>query len=147
MIRFWDSSALVKSYVRSERDHARSRALLLGRGAQKTRQVTSMLAAVEVVSALARTTRNRALVDAAIQQLESLEQVEFSDVHAHVALALARTGRARGPDTAIAAQAIVVARAANQRLEFVTADRLQSDLVRVAAARERLAIRVVQLDV
>jgi hypothetical protein len=88
-----------------------------------------MLAAVELVSALARRTGDTALIAAASRQLESFSQVEFGARHRDLALRLARAGRARGADTAIAAQVVVVAEASTIPVEFLTADEPQVRLV------------------
>jgi hypothetical protein len=54
-----------------------------------------MIAAVELISALARRTRDAALVAAALRQLETIGQVEFTARHRDVALRLAGSGLAR----------------------------------------------------
>lgn len=104
-----------------------------------------MIATVELVSALVRRTRNDVLVANAIHQLEAFSQVEFTERHRDVPTRLAITGTARGADTAIAAQAIVIAAASPERLEFVTADVAQGGLVRKEATRQKLDIVVVEL--
>jgi len=104
-----------------------------------------MLAGVELVSAIVGRTRDQALATAAIRQLETFSKVEFSERHLDAALRLALFGTTRGADTAIAAQALVVAAAAAERLEFVTADAAQGRLVRKEAARRRLDVAVIDL--
>jgi hypothetical protein len=106
-----------------------------------------MIAAVELLSALARRTGNSALVAAAANQLETFSQVEFADRHRDLALRLARSGLARGADTCIAAQAIVVADASGVPVEFITADEVQALLVRREATARRIEITVVELPV
>jgi hypothetical protein len=104
-----------------------------------------MLAAVELVSALIRRTGNDVLAANALRQLDAFGQVEFSERHRDAAVRLALTGMARGADTAIAAQALVVASASPERLEFVTADVAQARLVRREATRRKLDVTVLQL--
>jgi predicted nucleic acid-binding protein len=145
LIRFWDTSALVKVYSTSEPGHRDAVRLLHGRRSRTVRQATSMLAGVELVSALARRTRDQVLATAAMRQLETFSQVEFAQRHRDAALRLALFGTTRGADTAIAAQALVVAGAAPEQLEFVTADAAQGRLVRKEAARRRLDVTVIEL--
>lgn len=145
MIRFWDTSALIKVYARTEVGHARAFALLHGSGAHSVRHVTSMLVVVELISVLTRTTRNRALVRAAAAQLDAFEQVELTEIHRDLAVQMARTGIARGADTAIAAQTVAVASAARTRCELVTADKPQALLVGEVARERRLTVRALLL--
>jgi predicted nucleic acid-binding protein len=56
LIRFWDTSALVKIYSPTEVGHRDAVELLHGRQARALRHTTSMIAAVELVSALVRRT-------------------------------------------------------------------------------------------
>ena len=67
------------------------------------------------------------------------------ELHRDLGTRLARTGIARRPDTAIAAQALVLAAASGTRLEFVTADASQARLVRSLAQTHDLDVRVVAL--
>jgi len=147
LIRFWDTSALVKLYSSTEAGHRTALALLHGPRAKTVQQATSMIAAVELVSALARRTADAALVGAACRQLETLSQVEFSARHRDLALRLARSGVARGADTAIAAQVLVVAEASVAPVEFVTADEPQASLVEHEGTARRLGVTVVELPV
>ena len=145
MIRFWDTSALVKLYSPSEAGHREAIGRLHGRRGRAVRHATSMIAAVELVTALVRRTGDRALADGAIRQLEAMSQVEFSARHCDLALRLGLSGVARGADTAIAAQALVVAAASPTRLEFVTADAAQARLLRRQARARGLDFAVVEL--
>lgn len=145
MIRFWDTSALVKLYSSTEGGHREALKRLHVFPRRPVRHVTSMIAAVELISALARRTRDAALVAAALRQLEAIGQVEFTERHRDVALRLAGSGLARGADTAIAAQALVVAEASGMPVEFLTADEAQSRVVQGEATSRALDITVVRL--
>lgn len=145
MIRFWDTSALVKVYSPTEPGHREVVARLHGRRGRAVRHTTSMIAAVELVTALVRRTGDRALAAAALRQLEAFSQVEFGAQHRDLALRLGLSGGARGADTAIAAQALVLVEAATGPVEFVTADGPQAALVRREARRRALDLQVVEL--
>jgi predicted nucleic acid-binding protein len=147
LIRFWDTSALVKLYSSAEAGHRDALRMLHGARARRFRHATSMIAAVELASVLTRRTQDPALVDAASRQLAAFGQVEFTARHRDAALRLARTGIARGADTAIGAQVLVVAEASGTSVEFLTADGPQARLVRREAAARRLDVSVVQLPV
>jgi predicted nucleic acid-binding protein len=147
LIRFWDTSALVKLYSSTEAGHRDALRMLHGARARPVRQATSMIAAVELVSALVRRTGDAALVEAAARQLEAFSQVEFTARHRDLALRLARSGLARGADTAIAAQVLVVAEASVTSVEFLTADEPQARLVRRDATSRGLAVSVVRFAV
>jgi predicted nucleic acid-binding protein len=147
LIRFWDTSALVKLYSPTEAGHREVLRRLHGPRAKAVRQTTSMIAAVELVSALARRTKNAALVDAATRQLETFSQVGFGARHRDLALRLARSGLARGADTAIAAQVLMVAEASVTPVEFLTADEPQARLLQREATARRLEVTVVELPV
>ena len=145
MIRFWDTSALVKVFHRREPAHARARNLVYS--ARKTlTHMTSMIAAVELVAVIVRETRDRELAAQAVELLRRFDQVEFGEAHRDLALRLAFTGRTRGTDTAIAAQALAVA-ATGERLEFVSADQDQSRLVEGESKSRHLDVRVILLPV
>ena len=146
MIRFWDTSALVKVYSSSEAGHRRAVALLHARR-PRLAHATSMIVAVELVAALVRRTGDRALAEAAEAQLDGMSQVEFAVEQRDTALRLAFSGLARGADTAIAAQALVLAGAAAERVEFVTADAAQARLVEREARLRKLDLVVVRLPV
>jgi predicted nucleic acid-binding protein len=145
VIRFWDTSALVKAYSPTERDHRDVLRRLHGRRARYVRQVTSMLTGLELVSALVRRTRDRSLARSALAQLDAFDQVEFGARHRDTALRLALSGVARGADTAIAAQALILAGAAVDEVEFLTADAAQARLVRREAQARGFALEVVEL--
>lgn len=145
MIRFWETSALVKVFKSDESAHARAMSLVYG--ARKTvRQTTSMIAAVELVAAIVRETRDRRLAAQATDLLKGFDQLEFGDLHRDLALRPAFLGRTRGADTAIAAQALILA-AAGARLEFVSADKDQARVVESEAKARRLEVRVIVLPV
>jgi predicted nucleic acid-binding protein len=146
VIRFWDTSALVKVYSSSEAGHRRAVGLLHTRR-PRLAHATSMIVAVELVTALVRRTRDRTLAEAALAQLDGMSQVEFGVEHRDAALRLGLQGLTRGADTAIAAQALVLARAATERIEFVTADAAQARLVEREASARSLDLAVVRLPV
>lgn len=104
-----------------------------------------MIVADELVSALARRIRNEALIANAMRQLDAFSQVELTGRHRDVGVRLAIVGSARGADTAIAAQAIMIAAASGERVEFPTVDTAQGRLVRKEATTRRLDIVVVGL--
>jgi predicted nucleic acid-binding protein len=145
VIRFWDTSALVKVYSSTEIGHREALRLLHGPGTRALRHATSMLVTVELVSAIVRRLGAPDLATLALHQLESFSQMEMTERHRDLGIRLARTGIARGPDTAIAAQALVLAAASGARLEFVTADASQARLVRSHAKAHDLDVRVVAL--
>ena len=145
MIRFWDTSALVKVFHRREPAHVRATHLLYG-SRKPVRHITSMIVAVELVAVIVRETRDRRLADQAVELLRGFEQVEFTGAHRDLGLRLACTGRTRGADAAIVAQALAVA-GAGERLEFVTADQDQSRLVEAESRTRRLDVRLIVLPV
>jgi len=106
-----------------------------------------MIVAVELVTTLVRRTKARALAEAALAQLDGMSQVEFAAEHRDAALRLGLQGLTRGADTAIAAQALVLARAAIERVEFVTADAAQARLVEREASARSLDLVSVRLPV
>ena len=65
-----------------------------------------MIASVALVAVLVRETRDRRLAAQAVDLLRGFDQVEFTELHRDLAVRLAFTGRTRGADTAIAAQAL-----------------------------------------
>ena len=144
MIRFWDTSALVKLFHRQESAHARASNLIYGAG-KTIRQITSMIVAVELVAVVVRETRDRQLAKQAVELLRGFEQMEFLEAHRDLAVRLALAGQARGADTAIAAQALAVA-IVGDRLEFVTADRDQSRVIEREAKAHRLKLRLILLS-
>ncbi|MGH7895040.1 MAG: PIN domain-containing protein [Candidatus Binatia bacterium] len=146
MIRFWDTSALVKAYSPREAGHAAAVRALHPR-TREVRHMTSMLVAVELVSALVRRTGDRELGRAVMRQLDAFDQVEFGEAHRELALRLALGGATRCADTAIAAQALLVGVAAAEAMEFLTADIAQARLVRSEARRRAVAMRVVELPI
>ena len=137
MIRFRDTSALVKVYSSAEVSHREAIRLLHGPRARALRHAMSMLVTVELVSAIVRRLGASDMATQALHQLESFSQMEMTERHRDLGTRLARTGIARGPDTAIAAQALVLAAASGTRLEFVTADASQARLVRSYAQAPR----------
>jgi len=143
VIRFWDTSALVKVFHTRETAHARATNLVYG-APKSARHMTSMIVSVELVAVLVRVTRDRALAAQAVDVLRGFDQVEFTELHRDLAVRLAFTGRTRGADTAIAAQALTAAAAAG-RLEFVSADREQSKAVESEAKARRLNVRLIVL--
>jgi len=145
VIRFWDTSALVKIFHRREPAHARATNLVYG-VRKSLRHMTSMLASVELAAVIIRETQDRTLAEQAMDLLRSFDQAEFSELHRDLAVRLAFRGRTRGADTAIAAQALAVA-AAGERLEFVTADRDQSGLVESESKTRKLRVRLIVLPV
>jgi predicted nucleic acid-binding protein len=145
VIRFWDTSGLVKLYSAAEPGHAKAINLLHEKHTGALRHQTSMLVLVELTSVLVRRTGRRAVARRAIEQLEHFEQVELTEQHRDLAVQLAMTGATRGADTAIAAQALVVAADARQRVEFISADRDQSRLVSTEAKRRGLRLRTIVL--
>jgi hypothetical protein len=106
-----------------------------------------MIAVIELVAAVVRRTGNRALGTAAMRQLAAFSQVAFADRHRDLGVRLALSGIARGADTAIAAQALIVTEAAGMRCEFLTADDLQARLLNIEAKRRALPLRIVRLPV
>lgn len=145
MIRFWDTSALVKVYSSAEVGHREALRLLHGPRARALRHATSMLVTIELVSAIVRRLGASDLAALALHQLDSFSQMEMTERHRDLGTRLARTGIARGPDTAIAALALILAAASGNRLEFVTADASQARLVRSHAKAHDLDVRVVAL--
>ena len=129
MIRFWDTSALVKRYDARESHHLRVLSLLEGSEGRKAKHVTSMLVAVELVAVLARTTKNKQLVASARGQLDAFVQLELNEKSRDLALRIAEGGKSRGADATIVAQMLLVAEAAEAPIQFVTADVEQSRLV------------------
>jgi predicted nucleic acid-binding protein len=142
VIRFWDTSALVKAFNRRESGHARAANLLTA--GKSIHPMTSVIAAVELVAVLVRETRDRRLAEQAVEVLKSFYQLEFGESHRDFSIRLAFLGRTRGADTAIAAQALAVA-AAGERLEFVSADRDQARLIRDEAKDRRWDVRLILL--
>ena len=145
MIRFWDTSALVKVFKSDEPAHARAMNLVYA-ARKAVRQTTSMIAAVELVAAIVRETRDRRLAAQATDLLKGFDQVEFGNLHRDLALRLAFMGNTRGADTAIAAQALILT-AAGGRLEFVSADKDQARVVASEARARRFDVRVLVLPV
>lgn len=145
MIRFWDTSALVKVFHHQEPAHDRATNLIYG-APKPVRHMTSMIAAVELLAVVVRETRDRRLAAEAVELLRGFDQMEFTEAHRDLALRLAFTGRGRGADTAIAAQALAVA-ATGERIEFVTADQEQSRVVQTEAKLRRLGVRIIVLPV
>lgn len=147
MIRFWDTSALVKVFHAGEGGHARAVGLLRVGSSRAWRQMTSLLAVVELMCVLVRETRDRRIAASALRVLSSFGQVALIPAHRDLAVRLAFTGMARGADTAIAAQAVAVAAAAQEKLEFITADVPQARLMAMEARTRRLAVRLIVLPV
>jgi predicted nucleic acid-binding protein len=143
VIRFWDTSALVKVFKSDETAHARAMNLVYG-ARKAVRHMTSMLAAVELVAVIVRETRDRRLAAQATDLLKGFDQTEFAELHRDLAIRLAFQGLTRGADTAIAAQALVVASAADG-LEFVSADKDQLRVVGAEARARRLDLRIIVL--
>lgn len=146
MIRFWDTSALVKVCAASEVGHREAVRLLSGPRARKVRHATSMLVAVELVSVIARRVGDAGLIGRVLRQLEFFSQAELTARHRNLGTRLARLATTRGADTAIAAQALIVAESAPDGFEFVTADRPQATLVRSQAKVRGIALSVSELS-
>jgi predicted nucleic acid-binding protein len=144
VIRFWDTSALVKIFHRQESAHARATNLIYGAG-KTIRQMTSMIVAVELVAVVVRETRDRPLARQAVDLLRGFDQMEFTEAHRDLAVRLALAGQARGADTAIAAQGLALA-ALGERLEFVTADLEQSRVIGSETRAHRLKLRLILLS-
>ena len=69
MIRFWDTSALVKVYSSTEIGHREALRLLHGPRARALRHATSMLVTIEIVSAIVRRLGAPDLATLALHQL------------------------------------------------------------------------------
>jgi predicted nucleic acid-binding protein len=145
LIRFWDTSALTKLSHRAEPGHGQAVSLRDEAEDRSIRHITSMLVVVELASVLTRRTGRRGPATAALEQLAGFEQVEFTAQHRDLAVRLALGGIARGADTAIAAQAIIVAADAEASTEFITSDVAQGKLVQAEGKRRGVAIKTVLL--
>jgi predicted nucleic acid-binding protein len=144
VIRFWDTSALVKVFHRQELAHARASNLIYGAG-KTIRQMTSMIVAVELVAVVVWETRDRQLARQAVELLRGFDQMEFTEAHRDLAVRLALAGHPRGADTAIAVQALAVA-SVGERLEFVTADYERSRVIGSEAKAHHLKVRLILLS-
>jgi predicted nucleic acid-binding protein len=142
MIRFFDSTGLVKAVVRQEHGHEQAASLLQEPAGGKLSFATARIAALESLSKIWRITRDRA-------ELHKLERhfakFAFYELDADYALArdlILKTGL-KGADSGILAVAVGISRRERIVVQFISADQDQLRAARPLARHEK--IRVVSL--
>ena len=144
MIRFFDSTGLVKALVRQEHGHVQAASLLQESASGKLSFATARIAALEALSKIWRITRDRG----ELQKLERhFDKFAFYELDADYALArdLVLKAHLKGADAGILAVAVGISRRERILVQFISADQDQLRAARHLVRHDK--IRVVSLPI
>lgn len=144
MLRFFDSTGLVKALIRQERGHEQAASLLGEPGGKGLSFATARIAALEALSKIWRVTRDRVELRKLERHFEKFAFYEL-DLDYELARELIVKMSLKGADAGILAVAVGVSRRDRILVQFVSADQEQLRAARQLARRDR--IRVVSLPV
>jgi len=142
MIRFFDSTGLVKALVRQEHGHKQAASLLEERGSGTLAFATARIAALEALSKIWRITRDRG----ELHKLEHhFDKFSFYELDADYELAreLILKSRLKGADAGILSVAVGIARRERVVVQFISADQDQLHAARHLSKHDK--IRIVSL--
>ena len=142
MIRFFDSTGLVKAMVRQERGHEQAASLLGEPADGQLGFATARIAVLEALSKIWRITRSKVELAKLERHFDKFSFYEV-DVDYVLALELIVKMSLKGADAAILAAAAGISRRDRLWVQFVSADPLQLKAARRLSRHDRL--RVVSL--
>jgi predicted nucleic acid-binding protein len=142
MLRFFDSTGLVKALVREEHGHKQAASLLEESAGARLAFATARIAALEALSKIWRITGNRG----ELQKLERhFDKFAFYELDAdyEIARSLIIKARLKGADAGILSVAVGIARRERVVVQFISADQDQLRAARDLSKHDK--IRVVSL--
>ena len=142
MLRFFDSTGLVKALVRQEHGHRQAASLLEDPAGPKLAFATARIASLEAISKVWRMTRDRS----ELRKLERhFDKFAFYELDADYELAreLILKSRLKGADAGILSVAVGIARRERVLVQFISADQDQLQAARHLSKHEK--IRMVSL--
>ncbi|GEM_PF-3458334 len=142
MLRYFDSTGLVKALVRQERGHGEAASLLSEPGRKGLSFATARIAALEALSKVWRVTRDRGELKKLECHFDKFALYEL-DVDYALARDLVLKMGLKGADAGILAVAAGVSRRERILVQFISADQNQIRAARALARHDR--IRVVSL--
>lgn len=142
MLRFFDSTGLVKALVREERGHRQAASLLEDPAGPRLTFATARIAALEAVSKIRRVTRDRGELGKLERHFNKFAFYEL-DADYELARELILKERLKGADAGILSIAVGIARRERVVVQFISADQDQLHAARNLSRRDK--IRVVSL--
>jgi predicted nucleic acid-binding protein len=139
MLRFFDSTGLVKALIRQELGHAQAASLLEQPGSEKVSFATARIAALEAISKIWRVTRDRR----ELQKLEHhFDKFAFYELDADYALArdLILKTKLKGADAGILSVAVGISRRERIVVQFISADQDQLHAARRLGKHDKIRI-------
>jgi len=142
MLRFFDSTGLVKALVREENGHRQAASLLEEAAGPKLSFATARIAALEALSKIWRVTRDRGELGKLERHFDKFAFYEL-DADYELSRELILKSNLKGADAGILAVAVGIARRERLVVQFISADRDQLQAARHLAKRDK--VRVVSL--
>jgi hypothetical protein len=142
MLRFFDSTGLVKALVREENGHRQAASLLEEPAGTKLAFATARIAALEALSKIWRITRDRGELGKLERHFDKFAFYEL-DADYEVARELILRARLNGADAGTLSVAVGIARRERVVVQFISADQEQLHAARQLSKHDR--IRVVSL--
>lgn len=142
MLRYFDSTGLVKALVRQERGYEQAASLLSEPARVGLNFATARIAALEALSRIWRVCRDRGELQKLERHFDKFAFYELDQDHSLASDLILRM-RLKGAEAGILAVAVGLARRERIQVQFVSADQEQLQAARLLARGER--IRVVSL--
>jgi predicted nucleic acid-binding protein len=142
MLRFFDSTGLVKALVREEQGHRQAASLLEETAGPKLAFATARIAALEAISKIWRVTRDRGELGKLERHFDKFAFYEL-DADYELARQLILKQRLKGADAGILSAAVGIARRERVVVQFISADQEQLHAAQQLSRHDR--IRVVAL--
>jgi predicted nucleic acid-binding protein len=144
MIRYFDSTGLVKALVREEKGHSQAASLLEESAGRNLSFATARIAALEALSKIWRVTRDRTELGKLERHFDKFSFYEL-DADYELAREFVLKHRLKGADAGILAVAAGIARRERLVVQFISADQDQLHAARQVSKRDKL--KVVSLPV
>lgn len=142
MLRYFDSTGLVKALVQQEKGHEQAASLLSEPARAGLSFATARIAALEALSKIWRVTQDRGELQKLERHFDKFAFYELDQDHS-LARDLILKMHLKGADAGILAVAAGLARRERIQVQFISADQEQLKAARQLSRRERL--RVVSL--
>lgn len=142
MLRFFDSTGLVKALVREEHGHRQAASLLEEAAGPKLSFATARIAALEALSKIRRVSRDRVELGKLVRHFDKFSFYEL-DADYELARELIIRQRLKGADAGILSIAVGIARRERIVVQFVSADQRQLQAARLLSKHDK--VRVVSL--
>jgi predicted nucleic acid-binding protein len=142
MLRFFDSTGLVKALIREEQGHRQAASLLEEPAGPKLAFATARIAALEAISKIWRVTRDRVELGKLERHFDKFAFYEL-DADYELARQLILKQQLKGADAGILSAAVGIARRERVVVQFISADQDQLHAAHQLSRHDR--IRVVSL--